>query len=452
MTLPLEAVIAQTVPALADVPPELLRSVLQEIAMSGPAWVGPAAPTPADIRARNDAREQEELAEAAEAARLGKDPPRATRPDSTVLLPLAEYDHIVVGFSGGKDSLACLLHLLEILPPEHYPKIELQHHAVDGEPGVAERVFDWPCTEHYCARVAQALNLPLYFSWREGGILREMQRVDEYRQGVAFQTPDADGNVTLRRVAATEQGKRVTRRLLDEHGKPAGSPAWPQQSGDLNVRWCSATAKIEVARTVFAHDPRFKQNAKILLVTGERREESAGRSKYAYAEKHATNAQARNRRRVDQVRLILDWTTAEVWGIIQRWGVIPHPCYWLGFGRASCETCIFNGREEWATLADIHPSRFQRIVGLETWAGATIDRERGVLERVQGGYAVLRGRGKAKTWETLGPASSLVPGGLLQRTHWVEQALSEHPDMIIRVPSNEWVLPPGAFRKGAGPT
>ena len=46
------------------------------------------------------------------------------------LLPLEEYDKIIVLFSGGKDSLACVLHLLELGVPRE--KIELWHHDIDG--------------------------------------------------------------------------------------------------------------------------------------------------------------------------------------------------------------------------------------------------------------------------------------------------------------------------------
>ena len=46
------------------------------------------------------------------------------------LLPLEDYDLIVVLFSGGKDSTACFLKLLELGVPKE--KIELWHHDIDG--------------------------------------------------------------------------------------------------------------------------------------------------------------------------------------------------------------------------------------------------------------------------------------------------------------------------------
>lgn len=54
----------------------------------------------------------------------------------------SSYDVVIVAFSGGKDSLACLLHLLELGVPRS--KIELWHHDVDGREG--STLMDWPCS------------------------------------------------------------------------------------------------------------------------------------------------------------------------------------------------------------------------------------------------------------------------------------------------------------------
>lgn len=84
----------------------------------------------------------------------------------------SNYDKIIVFFSGGKDSLATVLSLLEAgVKPE---KIELHHHSIDGKEG--ELFMDWACTESYCQAVADYLGIPLYFSWKEGGFEAEMLR------------------------------------------------------------------------------------------------------------------------------------------------------------------------------------------------------------------------------------------------------------------------------------
>lgn len=59
---------------------------------------------------------------------------------------LANYDRILVAFSGGEDPLAYLLHLLDLgVSPD---RIELHHHDVDG--GVPFR--DRPCTSAIARR------------------------------------------------------------------------------------------------------------------------------------------------------------------------------------------------------------------------------------------------------------------------------------------------------------
>jgi len=46
---------------------------------------------------------------------------------------LLSYDNYLVFFSAGKDSVACVLHLLEMGVPAS--RIELAHHRVDGAEG-----------------------------------------------------------------------------------------------------------------------------------------------------------------------------------------------------------------------------------------------------------------------------------------------------------------------------
>ena len=85
-----------------------------------------------------------------------------------VALPnLLGYDQYVVFFSGGKDSIACFLSLVELGVARD--RIELWHHEVDGrENGV--RLMDWPSTPAYVSAFARAFGVKLFYSWREGGL------------------------------------------------------------------------------------------------------------------------------------------------------------------------------------------------------------------------------------------------------------------------------------------
>lgn len=133
---------------------------------------------------------------------------------------LQSYDHFVVAFSGGKDSIASLLSLLDAgISPD---RIECYHHDVDG---AGPSFMDWPCTTAYCAAVPRSLRVPLYLSWREGGFLREMLRDGTPTAPICFQTP----NGSVHRVGG--------------NGRSGSRLRFPQVSADLSQRWCSAYTK-----------------------------------------------------------------------------------------------------------------------------------------------------------------------------------------------------------------
>ena len=179
------------------------------------------------------------------------------KPNTSTLLPLSEYDVIIVSLSGGKDSVAALFHMLE-QEDVNPDQIELWHQHVDGEPG-AKGLMDWPCTEDYCRKLAAALGLPIYFQWRHGGFEREMLRHNQATAPTSFEMPDGEIGT------AGGNGPLNTREKF------------PQVSANLQVRWCSSSLKIDVCNIAINNDPRFR-GKKILIVTGERRQESTARA------------------------------------------------------------------------------------------------------------------------------------------------------------------------------
>jgi 3'-phosphoadenosine 5'-phosphosulfate sulfotransferase (PAPS reductase)/FAD synthetase len=322
------------------------------------------------------------------------------------VLPFNQYDLIIVSFSGGKDSLACVLHLLDLgIDPK---SIELWHQAVDGRPGVDPRFFDWPCTESYCKAVAKSPGLVIRFQWREGGFEREINKEDAPLAPASYELPDG--------TIGTSGGK----------GTPNTRLKFPAAVADLRTRWCSAILKIDVSSAAINNDPRLK-SANVLVVTGERRQESNNRSRYAKVEEHRSTTQ---NRRVDQWRPILDWREEEVWGIIEKWRIRPHPAYYLGWGRVSCLPCIFGNPDQWASVNAIDPALFRKIMGYEHEFNHTIQQS--------GDIAHLARKGK-----------SFVPDD----PEMIELALSEHyPESMIVVPKSEkWQMPLGAFKRSGGP-
>jgi len=243
----------------------------------------------------------------------------AVPPPILTLEQLLGYAVILVAFSGGKDSVACVLHLLELGVPAE--RIELWHHEVDGREG--STLMDWPCTPDYCRRFAEALGLRIYFSWRVGGFEGELLRVNAAPAAIRFETPE---------------GQVVT---AAGHGRSLGTRRrFPAPSRDPNVRWCSSAVKIDVMERALRRQARFL-GQRTLVVTGERGQESDNRARYKTLEPHRARAGGRA---VDHARPILRWDETHVWAIIERHRINPHPCYRLGWGRCSCACCIFAQR------------------------------------------------------------------------------------------------------------
>lgn len=321
------------------------------------------------------------------------------------LLPLNEYDVIAVSYSGGKDSLACLLHLLDLGVP--VSKIELHHNDIDGR---GEALMDWPCTPAYVKATGAALNIPVIFSWREGGFVREMLRDNSPTAPVSYERDGKLVTLTSKRIS---NGTRLK---------------FPQVSADLSVRWCSAYLKIDVMARVLNNDPSYK-GKKILVITGERGEESSARAKYAETEEHRSHSK---KRLVHAWRPILRWTEQQVWDIIEKHRVTPHPAYALGWGRTSCLACIFGNADQWASVNAIAPERLVKISSYEKSFGKTIRRNKTVDELVAEGQEFVSDK----------------PEQIKKIAMSHDAFTKEH----FFTPKNEsWKLPAGAFKKCGGP-
>jgi 3'-phosphoadenosine 5'-phosphosulfate sulfotransferase (PAPS reductase)/FAD synthetase len=310
------------------------------------------------------------------------------------------YDYYLVQFSGGKDSTACLLHLLDLGVPRH--KIELWHSLVDGKGEAA--FMDWEVTKDYCKKFARAFDIPIYFNWKQGGFKREMLRNDSATAPCFFETPYGLRN-------SGGEGSAGTRLKF------------PQVSPNLNVRWCSAYLKIDVASMSIRNQPRFK-GKRTLVISGERAEESSARANYKFFEPDRTNVDCRF---VDRCRIIHQWKESDVWGIIQRWGVVVHPCYYIGYNRCSCKWCIFGNDNQFATSYYISPMQGRMIIGYEREFKTTIKRDQSVPELIETG----------KPYE--GAYDSQL----------VKLATSYQYNGEIF--TDDWVLPRGAYGENFGP-
>ena len=425
------------------------------------------------------------------------------------LLPLEDYDKIIVLFSGGKDSLASVLDLLELGVPKN--KIELWHHNIDGEHPT--RRMDWPVTQAYVKAVAEYLDLTLRVSWRVNGFWGEVYRIgaswpiryidtgsggvkecrlsvkqarstelrekvlDNLEQqelegmGLRMKFPAKSGDLATRwcssilkitvadaviRNLELEELKEIGDcrkfpakgsigngrfcspnlkrevadsliRNMDELNTLGSRGKFPAKSGPHQGRWCSGSLKAQVESKLYSDIEELTANTKILVVSGERRQESAGRAKYNEMELHRTNATAKAHRLVHQWRNIIDWDEARVWETIKRWHITPHPCYAAGWSRCSCAMCIFGLPKHWAGIQELFPDWVAAVEEDERILGFTLDNKKPLREYI-------------------GIAESCVCHDDPKALHQLTTGTFSPEDVYLE----NWRLPAGAFHGAEG--
>ena len=174
--------------------------------------------------------------------------------------------------------------------------------------------------------------------------------------------------------------------------------------------------------------PRFC-GQRTLVLTGERGEESPARAEYAVFEPHRADLRdGETPRLIDHWRPVRDWPVGEVWALIERFRINPHPAYRLGWGRVSCAACIFGSPDQWASLRKVNPRQLRTIAGYERRFGKTIDRDhRTVLQMADAGT----------------PFEGM-------RAEDIRAALSPTFDEPVFL--DRWTLPRGAHGDACGPT
>lgn len=387
------------------------------------------------------------------------------------LLPLEAYDLIVVLFSGGKDSTACYYKLLELGVPKE--KIELWHHDIDG--GHPSRRMDWRCTQNYIRSFAEAEGVKLRISYRVNGFFGELYRIGA-SEPVEWIEPGT-GEIKQCRLSRNylkcqEIKERATEAMEDELKKLGYRMKFPAKSGDLSRRWCSAYLKIMVAESVMAnldsigelediggkrhkfpakgstHQGRWcsgslkaavqdsvtsnldktRENVRILIVSGERRGESAGRLKYNEMEIHRTNAEKKAHRLVHQWRPVIDYSERDVWEVLKRHKVNPHPCYRAGWNRCSCAQCIFSTPKLFAGIRELYPEEYELLKQDEIVLSFTLDNKCDLDAFVGDAASCVH-------WEDEAAIRSLITGEFTVRDVYVE---------------GEWRYPAGAFHGAEG--
>lgn len=319
---------------------------------------------------------------------------------------LHSYDKYIVSFSGGKDSTATFLYLLE--NGISINKIELWHQEIDGRDS---QFFDWEVTPDYCRRFAEAFGVKIYFQWKEGGFKRELFRQNSLTAPTLFELPDGSVN-----------------KIGGKSGELNTRCKFPQQSADLSVRWCSSYLKIGVCIAAIRNQERFN-NSRTLVLSGERGEESPHRAKYAIWEKDPSDLRNGTKKRlVDRHRPIRDWKEEQVWDIIKKYRIRVHPCYYMGWGRCSCKYCIFGNKNQFASAYYISPGQVDVLKQIETDFGYTINRKCDLTTLISKGEVY-----KSITDELIRTVLSY-----------------DYEQPVFITEDEEWLLPAGAFGENCG--
>lgn len=225
----------------------------------------------------------------------------------------------VSNHSGGKDSQAMLIKLLEVIPPQQL----LVVHASLGP-------MEWPGAMELAQDQAQASGLPFIIAKAEKTLLEMVERRFANRPEV---------------------------------------PSWPSAS----TRQCTSDLKRgpiqrEVRR--YAKANGFKT---IVNCLGLRAEESPGRAKrQEYSHMSISNS----------VNTWFEWLpvhelkTTEIFSIIRDAGQEPHYAYALGNERLSCVFCIMASRNDIRNGGNEHPELLAQYDAMEKRTGYTMHMNR----------------------------------------------------------------------------
>lgn len=232
----------------------------------------------------------------------------------------------VINHSGGKDSQAMMIRLLEILPRDQ----TLVVHASLGE-------IEWHGALELAQQQAADAGVPFIVARAEKSFLDMVERRFASRPDV----PSFPSASHRQCTSDLKRGpiEREVRRYLKARGL------------QLVVN-CTGIRAAESA-----------QRAKVEVFTRNTRNSVAGRDWYEWAPIHQL-------------------TTAEVFATIAGAGQTPHPAYAAGNQRLSCVFCIMGSKNDIYHGALARPELFARYVALEQRTGYTMHQSRKSLTQI----------------------------------------------------------------------
>ena len=210
--------------------------------------------------------------------------------------PLETYDGIVVSISGGKDSQVILG---QVCGEAERAGVLDRVVAIHADTGA-----EWPQSAGHCAYLCEHYDVPLV---------------------VVHPRRPLPDSIRLRGM-------------------------WPSAT----CRYCTSDHKRDpIAKWVRNRWPARGEPARVLIVSGERREESPRRARLpAFAVESRLTA---GRREVHRWRPILDWPETMVWEEIRATGLRHHVAYDLGASRVSCILCVLASEKDLRIGAEHNP-------------------------------------------------------------------------------------------------
>lgn len=150
----------------------------------------------------------------------------------------------------------------------------------------------------------------------------------------------------------------------------------------MRCRFCTAQKTGAIDKLIRNLYPA-KQEAQILSVTGERREESPRRRKLPEFELH--DRLTAGNRQVFSYRPVLDWTVGKVWQTIKDSHIPPHPAYTeYGNERLSCALCVFACDKDLRNGALDRPDLAERYLEVERRTGFLFRHKKSLREILYG--------------------------------------------------------------------
>jgi 3'-phosphoadenosine 5'-phosphosulfate sulfotransferase (PAPS reductase)/FAD synthetase len=322
---------------------------------------------------------------------------------------LLSYDYILINSSGGKDSQALLIDMVERADAAGVPRTKLI--VVHADLGRVE----WEGTTELAEVQARHFGLEFVKVRKEHKDGESYDLLDQIAARFDTLTANAEALAELRQNTGVKTwreicylGKEKIQDNVTDRAAgarlytKAASTSWsrkeknPRPEGDQEAtistipwpssaaRYCTSDQKVspigKFVTTLHNRHGREKP-MRVLNTLGIRAQESSARAKkrgFGPKGAYQTSGTAKKgKRTVDEWYPIFGWGETQVWDTIKSPGAPPyHKAYDLGMRRLSCVFCVFATEEDLTTAAKHNPKLFSEYVELEKRVGHTFQQNR----------------------------------------------------------------------------